>query len=381
VADVGFIGWRGMVGSVLLQRMREEHDLDGLDVTFFSSSQAGGAGPDIGKGKTTLQNASDIEALAKHSILISCQGGDYTKEIYPQLKERGWNGYWIDAASAKRMDADSLIVLTPVNGDKIEEGLRSGIRNLIGGNCTVSLMLMAINELYKQNLIERLSVMSYQAYSGAGAKLLQAYISQMSKMVHTLESMNSKPPAEWNVLELDAAVTRLLNSPEYLGEGGFPLVSNLAPWIDKAVNDGSGQTREEWKGAAETSKILGSSKQVLVDGICTRVGAMRCHSQGITMDLNKEIEVAELEKLLAKSTPWTKVVPNDEKSTKSQLTPVALSGSLEIHVGRIRQLYGKGSKTYGLFTVGDQLLWGAAEPLRYALNHVLAHLGQKKKAA
>jgi aspartate-semialdehyde dehydrogenase len=370
-----------MVGSVLLQRMREEGDLNGLDVAFFSSSQAGGAGPDLGKGKSELLDASDINALARHSILISCQGGDYTKDVYPKLKERGWKGYWIDAASALRMEPDSIIVLTPVNGGQIEDGLRSGIRNLIGGNCTVSLLLMAINELYRQNLVDRLSVMSYQAYSGAGAKMLQAYISQMSQLVHKLEGMNSTPPAEWNALDLDAAVTRLLNGGEFVGEGGYPLVSNLAPWIDKSMNDGSGQTREEWKGSAEATKILGAVKPLLVDGICVRVPAMRCHSQGVTLELNESIEAAELESLLAKSTPWTKVVPNDEKSTKAALTPVSVASSLEIRIGRVRQLYGKGSKTYGLFTVGDQLLWGAAEPLRYALNHVLQHMGQRKKAA
>lgn len=365
---VGFIGWRGMVGSVLLQRMEEEGDFDSsFEPAFFSTSQAGGPGPR--GGERPVAQAQDLEALAGQDILVSCQGGDYTTEIHPQLRAHGWEGLWIDAASTLRMREDAVIVLDPVNRAAIDEALDGGIRDFIGGNCTVSLMLMALGGLFRRGWVEWVSTMTYQAASGAGARNMRELVEQM-RVSSDVEARFLDE--QGSILALDHAVTAALRSPGFpVAQFGAPLSASLIPWIDQAVEDG--QTREEWKGQAETNKILATGTPIPVDGICVRVPAMRCHSQALTVKLTDAIPLADIHAALASHNPWVKVVENTREATLRELTPAAVSGTLAIPVGRIRKLR-MGPAYLGAFTVGDQLLWGAAEPLRRMLRICLDRL-------
>jgi aspartate-semialdehyde dehydrogenase len=356
-----------MVGSVLMQRMREERDWAGLEPVFFSTSNAGGAAPpEAGEG-ATLQDARSLAQLNACHVLISCQGGDYTGEAYPALRKAGWKGYWIDAASTLRMDSDSIIVLDPVNAEVIQAGLTHGIRTYVGGNCTVSLMLMAVGVLLKAGLVEWMTTMTYQAASGAGAAKMMELVKQMAGLTEAAR----RTPSE-NALEVDRRMTAAQRSPSLpVREFGAPLAGSLIPWIDREMPDG--QTREEWKGMAETNKILGLQPAVPVDGICVRVGTMRCHSQGLCLKLRKDIPLAEIEQMLAEANQWVRVIPNNKEASLRCLTPTAVSGTLSVPIGRLHKL-ALGPQFLGGFTVGDQLGWGAAEPLRRALNLVRAHL-------
>jgi aspartate-semialdehyde dehydrogenase len=360
---VGFIGWRGMVGSVLLQRMAEEKDFDGsFEAVYFSTSQAGEKGP----GGTPLLDATDLGALTALDVVVTCQGGDYTQDIHPKLRAAGWQGYWIDAASALRMKDDAIIILDPVNRRVIDEGLDRGIKDYIGGNCTVSLMLMGLGGLFEQGWVEWLSTMTYQAASGAGAK-------NMRELVRQMQAIGSVDPAiledRADILDLDRAVNGILADPTFpTANFGAPLAGSLIPWIDKPLENG--QTREEWKGIAETNKILGTTQQIPVDGVCVRIGAMRCHSQAITVKLTKEVPLAEIEAALKAHNPWAKVVPNTKEATLRELSPAAVNGTLTVPVGRLRKM-NLGPGFLAAFTVGDQLLWGAAEPLRRMLRILL----------
>ena len=366
--SVGFIGWRGMVGSVLMERMREERDFDAIDPTFFTTSNVGGAGPSIGKPVPALKDANDIKELAKHEVLISSQGGDYTKAIYPKLRAAGWDGYWIDAASALRMEKDAVIILDPVNRPVIDKALASGMKTYVGSNCTVGLMLMAIDGLLKNDLVEWVSAMTYQAASGAGAQNMRELLQQMGE-VHLAAKSHLDNPAS-GILDIDREVAGILRDEGFPTEHfGVPLAGSLLPWIDSDL--GNGQSREEWKADAEANKILGrETKRVPVDGLCVRVGAMRCHSQALTIKLKRDIPVQEIEAILAKGNDWVRVVPNRREETLKQLTPVAVTGTLEVPIGRIRKLK-MGPEYISAFTVGDQLLWGAAEPLRRMLGILL----------
>ena len=365
---VGLIGWRGMVGSVLADRMRAEHDFELIEPTFFSTSRIGSKGPQIGKEVPPIKNARDLKALAAMDILISCQGGDYTNEIHPRLRAAGWSGYWIDAASALRMEQDAVIILDPVNRDVIERALARGIRNYIGGNCTVSLMLMAVGGLFKAGVVEWMTAMTYQAASGAGAQHMRELVQQMGKLHDATRHLADDPAAA--ILEIDRAVAKSMHSESLPTEHfGHALAGSLLPWIDQDL--GNGQSREEWKGMAETNKILGrSSNPVPVDGICVRVGAMRCHSQALTFKLAQDVPLAEIEDMLAAANPWVKIIPNQREATLKELTPAAVTGTLAIPVGRLRKLP-MGGHYLAAFTVGDQLLWGAAEPLRRMLRILL----------
>jgi len=357
---VGLIGWRGMVGSVLLQRMREENDFVGIEPTFFSTSNIGGQAPKEAGDRGVLRNAKDLHELAKCTILISCQGGEYTTEVYGPLRKNGWKGFWIDAASALRMSDDAVIILDPVNANVIENGLARGWRTFAGGNCTVSLMLMAVAGLLKAGLVEWITTMTYQAASGAGA----AKMLELVKQMESLTDVTRGTPSE-NALEVDRLMIRQQRDSSLpTAEIGAPLAGSSIPWIDREMP--GGQTREEWKGTAETNKILGLEPPIPVDGICVRVGTMRCHSQGLCIKLTKDIPIADVEDILKSSSPWIRLVPNDQQSTMRCLTPTAVSGTLDIPVGRLRKLK-IGSEYLGAFTVGDQLLWGAAEPLRRML--------------
>jgi aspartate-semialdehyde dehydrogenase len=363
----GFIGWRGMVGSVLMERMRAEGDFKGFEPVFFSTSQAGQKAPDVGLGSATLQDANDVKKLSSMDIIVTCQGGDYTKEVYPKLRGQGWKGYWIDAASTLRMQKDSIIILDPVNRDVIDEGLAAGIKDYIGGNCTVSLMLMAIGGLFRKKQVEWLSTMTYQSASGAGAKNMRELVVQMAGITDASRDLLDQPAAA--ILTLDRKVAETLRAPSFPVENfGAPLAGSLIPWIDRLVDDG--QTREEWKGFAETNKILGNKKPIPVDGICVRVGAMRCHSQGLTIKLKKNLPLEEVTSTIASSNEWVEVVPNTREETLAKLTPAAVSGTLSVPIGRIRKMK-LGDDYLTAFTVGDQLLWGAAEPLRRMLNILL----------
>jgi aspartate-semialdehyde dehydrogenase len=366
--SVGFIGWRGMVGSVLMERMREERDFDAIDPTFFTTSNVGGAGPNIGKPVAALKDANDIKELARHEVLVSCQGGDYTKAVYPKLRAAGWDGYWIDAASALRMEKDAVIILDPVNRPVIDKALASGVKNYIGGNCTVSLMLMAIDGLLKNDLVDWVSAMTYQAASGAGAQNMRELLQQMGE-VHLAAKSHLDNPAS-GILDIDREVAGILRDESFPTEHfGVPLAGSLLPWIDSDL--GNGQSREEWKADAEANKILGrENRRIPVDGLCVRVGAMRCHSQALTIKLKRDIPVQEIEAILAKGNDWVRVVPNRQQETLQQLTPVAVTGTLEVPIGRIRKLK-MGPEYISAFTVGDQLLWGAAEPLRRMLGILL----------
>jgi len=363
---VGFIGWRGMVGSVLMERMRAEGDFAQVDPVFFTTSNVGGPGPNVGKATGALKDANDIKELAKLEVLVSCQGGDYTKAVYPKLRAAGWQGYWIDAASALRMEKDAVIILDPVNRPVIDRAVANGVRNFIGGNCTVSLMLMAIDGLLKEDLVEWVSAMTYQAASGAGAQNMRELLQQMGEVHYAAKEMLQDPASA--ILDIDREVAGILRDERFPTEHfGVPLAGSLLPWIDTDL--GNGQSREEWKGHVESNKILGRGEknEIAVDGICVRVGAMRCHSQGLTMKLKRDIPVAEIESILAKGNAWVRVVPNKRAETLDQLTPVAVTGTLEVPIGRIRKLK-MGGEYVSAFTVGDQLLWGAAEPLRRMLG-------------
>ena len=365
---VGFIGWRGMVGSVLMERMREERDFDAIDPVFFTTSNVGGAGPAVGKPVAPLKDANDVKELARLDVLVSCQGGDYTKSIHPKLRAAGWDGYWIDAASALRMDKNAVIVLDPVNRPVIDGALAAGVKDFIGGNCTVSLMLMAIDGLLRADLVEWVSAMTYQAASGAGAQNMRELLQQMGEVHFAAKSLLEDPASA--ILEIDREVAGILRDESFPTEHfGVPLAGSLLPWIDADL--GNGQSREEWKGHAETNKILArESHPVAVDGLCVRVGAMRCHSQGLTIKLKRDVPLEEVESLLAHANPWAKVVPNKRDETLKRLTPVAVTGTLDVPIGRLRKLR-MGGEYLSAFTVGDQLLWGAAEPLRRMLGILL----------
>jgi aspartate-semialdehyde dehydrogenase len=368
---VGFIGWRGMVGSVLLQRMREERDFDLIDPVFFTTSTVGGKGPDVGKGSSALKDGNDIELLAGCDCLITCQGGDYSKAVYPKLRAAGWNGYWIDAASALRMDKDAVIILDPVNRAQIDAAVAAGMKSFIGGNCTLSLMLMAIHGLVKADLVEWVSVMTYQAASGAGAQNMRELLVQMGEIHFAAKALLDDPASA--ILDIDRDVAGTQRDEGFPTEHfGVPLAGSLLPWIDSDL--GNGQSREEWKGFAETNKILGrQANPIPVDGLCVRVGAMRCHSQGMTLKLRKDLPLPEIEGLLAGANTWVTVVPNRKEETLKRLTPVAVTGTLEVPIGRIRKL-NMGPEYVSAFTVGDQLLWGAAEPLRRMMRILLGRL-------
>ena len=367
----GIIGWRGMVGSVLVQRMREERDFDHIEPVFFSTSQAGGKGPDVGRPVEPVRNAMDVAELKKLPVLISCQGGDYTNEIYPKLRREGWKGYWIDAASALRMNGDAVIILDPVNMPVIESALAKGVKDYIGGNCTVSLMLMATAGLFERDEIEWLTSMTYQAASGQGAAAMRELVEQMAAIGESAKRLLGDPASA--ILDIDRSVSGSIRSPSLPKESiGYPLAGSLLPWIDKDL--GNGQSREEWKAQAEGNKILGREGNgrapIPMDGICVRVGSMRCHSQALTIKLRRPLPLDEVEGMLAEGNEWVKVVPNRKEESLAALTPAAASGKLSIPVGRLRKLP-MGQDFLSAFTVGDQLLWGAAEPLRRMLRILL----------
>ena len=371
---VGIVGWRGMVGSVLVQRMKDERDFDHLEPVFFSTSQAGGKGPSIGKPADDVKNATDLAELKKLPVIISCQGGDYTNEIYPKLRAQGWNGYWIDAASALRMNEDAVIILDPLNSDLIKKSLGTGVKNYIGGNCTVSLMLMGMAGLFQRDEIEWMTSMTYQAASGAGAAAMRDLVAQMAAVGDSARRLMDDPASA--ILDIDRAVSDSMRSRELPSENiGYPLAGSLLPWIDKDM--GNGQSREEWKGQAETNKILGRNGNAIpLDGICVRVGAMRCHSQALTIKLRRPLPIDEVEGMLADAHDWVKVVPNRREETLAELTPAAVTGKLSVPVGRLRTLP-MGKDYLAAFTVGDQLLWGAAEPLRRMVR-ILLDAGVKR---
>jgi aspartate-semialdehyde dehydrogenase len=362
---VGFVGWRGMVGSVLMQRMREENDFELVEPEFFTTSQLGGIGPDVGREVLPLKDAYNINELKGMDIIISCQGGDYTSKVYKKLRQTGWEGYWIDAASTLRMEEGAVIILDPVNLPIIKQAVHDGEKNYIGGNCTVSLMLMAVGGLLKNNLVDWMSAMTYQAASGAGAKNMRELLMQMGEAHRVAEDLLDDPAS--GILDIDRKVAGSLRDEDFpTANFGVPLAGSLIPWIDKDL--GNGQSREEWKAQAETNKIMGtSSHEVPVDGICVRVGSMRCHSQAMTIKLNKEIPLDEIEDIIAESNSWVSVIPNERECTLKELTPAAVTGTLSIPVGRLRKLT-IGKDYLSAFTVGDQLLWGAAEPLRRMLR-------------
>lgn len=360
---VGFVGWRGMVGSVLLDRMVSEKDFDLIEPVFFTTSNVGGQGPDVGAKRAPLQDAHDLAALAAMDIIISCQGGDYTKAVIPGLRKAGWQGYWIDAASSLRMDDDAVIVLDPVNRPVIDRGLDKGVKNYIGGNCTVSLMLMAMGGLFREGVVEWVSAMTYQAASGAGARNMRELIAQMGSINHAVAAELQDPASA--ILEIDRKVAEHIRSADLpIKEFGAPLAGGLLPWIDSQLDNG--QSREEWKGQAETNKLLATGQTIPVDGLCVRIGAMRCHSQALTVKLSRDIPIDDIEAMLAGANDWVQVIPNERELSLRELTPAAVTGSLEVPVGRIRKM-NMGPEYVSAFTVGDQLLWGAAEPLRRML--------------
>lgn len=364
---VGFVGWRGMVGSVLMERMQAENDFAGIEPVFFTTSNIGGAAPAVASNLPALKDAYSVDDLKHLDVIVTCQGGDYTNEIFPKLRSAGWQGYWVDAASSLRMNKDALIVLDPVNLDVIKEGIASGVKNYIGGNCTVSLMLMGLGGLFHAGVVEWVSSMTYQAASGAGAQNMRELISQMGSLYASVADKLADPKSA--ILEIDRIIAQTMRGDELpKANFGHPLAGSLLPYIDKQWENG--QSKEEWKGQAETNKILGrDGNPIPVDGLCVRIGAMRCHSQALTIKLNKDVPLADIEALIANANPWAKVVPNDRESSMRDLTPTAVTGTLRIPVGRLRKM-NMGSQYLSAFTVGDQLLWGAAEPLRRML-HVL----------
>jgi aspartate-semialdehyde dehydrogenase len=369
--EVGIIGWRGMVGSVLLDRMREEKDFDLVSPTFFSTSQAGGAGPRVGSSAPKVQEANDIAALPKMPMLISTQGGDYTQATHPRLRAAGWKGYWIDAASSLRMQKNAVIVLDPVNLAVMQAAREQGIKDYIGGNCTVSLMLMAVAGLLRAGVVEWITAMTYQSASGAGAQNMRELLEQMG-VLHGSASALLQNPAS-SILDIDRAVSAALSSEEFPGTHfEVPLAGSLIPWIDKDL--GNGQSREEWKAAAEANKILGlEAHPVPIEGICVRVGAMRCHSQALTIKLSRDLPMPQIEELIGAGNPWVRIVPNTKDATIRALSPAAVSGKLDVPIGRLRKL-AMGGEYLSAFTVGDQLLWGAAEPLRRTMRFLLPHV-------
>jgi aspartate-semialdehyde dehydrogenase len=361
----GIVGWRGMVGSVLMERMRAERDFDLIEPVFFSTSQAGGAAPNVGRGPGVLHDASDLAALAACDVILTCQGGDYTNAVHPQLRAAGWKGYWIDAASALRMKDDAVIILDPVNRDVIDAGLRAGVRDFIGGNCTVSLMMMALGGLFRAGMVEWITSMTYQAASGAGAQNMRELVAQMGAVHASAAALLDDPSSA--ILDIDRAVADCLRSDALpRAQFGAALAGSLIPWIDKDL--GNGQSREEWKGSAETNKILGRSADPMpVEGLCVRIGAMRCHSQALTIKLKRDLPLAEIEQLIAGGNEWVRLVPNTREDSIRELSPARVSGTLEVPIGRVRKL-AMGGEYISAFTVGDQLLWGAAEPLRRLLR-------------
>ncbi|MDK6079841.1 aspartate-semialdehyde dehydrogenase [Massilia varians] len=370
---VGLVGWRGMVGSVLMQRMQEEGDFDHIEPVFFTTSNPGGAAPKMAKNETTLKSASDIAELSKCEIIISCQGGDYTSDVFPKLRASGWNGYWIDAASTLRMNDDAVIVLDPVNKDVIKNAMSRGVKNFIGGNCTVSCMLIGLGGLFEQGLVEWMTSMTYQAASGGGAQHMRELLSQFGTINGAVKPLLDDPASA--ILEIDRTVLATQHglSAEETRQFGVPLAGNLIPWIDKDL--GNGQSKEEWKAGAETNKILGrgegfGSRAIPVDGLCVRIGAMRCHSQALTIKLTKDVPLDEINDIIASHNQWVKVVPNTREASMVELSPAAVTGGLTIPVGRLRKM-SMGNDYLSAFTVGDQLLWGAAEPLRRMLRIVL----------
>ena len=366
--NVGLIGWRGMVGSVLVQRMREERDFDLIDPVFFSTSQAGTAAPEVGKRTSPVRDASDIDDLMAMDTLISCQGSEYTSTIFPRLRRAGWNGYWIDAANVLRLADDSVIVLDPVNRDEIDRALANGVRNYIGGNCTVSLMLLAMTGLLRENLVEWITAMTYQAASGAGAQHMRELIAQMGAIYQPVSSLLDNPSSA--ILDIDRSVSESLRSDNLpITNFGHPLAGSLQPWIDKDL--GNGQSKEEAKAMAEGNKILGrADNPIPIDGLCVRVGSMRCHSQALTIKLRRDVPLTDIEAILASAHEWVTVVPNEKDATLRQLTPAAVTGTLNVPIGRLRKL-AMGGEYLAAFTVGDQLLWGAAEPLRRVLRIII----------
>jgi aspartate-semialdehyde dehydrogenase len=370
----GFIGWRGMVGSVLMQRMREENDFDRIDEpVFFTTSQAGQPGPDIGKDIPPLQDANDIDALKSMDAIVTCQGGDYTRAVYQRLRDAGWEGYWIDAASTLRMADHSVIVLDPVNRTVIDAALDAGGKDFIGGNCTVSLMMMALGGLLQNDLVEWISAMTYQAASGAGARNMRELIAQMGSIRDSVGDQLDDPAA--SILDIDRRVIEHMRSDNFpTDQFGVPLAGSLIPWIDVPMP--GGQSKEEWKGGVETNKILGRSDDLIpIDGLCVRIGAMRSHSQALTVKLKKDLPMDEIHELLASANDWVRVLPNERDITTRELTPAAVTGTLDVPIGRLRKM-AMGDDYLAAFTVGDQLLWGAAEPLRRMLGILLERSGR-----
>ncbi|MFC7420583.1 aspartate-semialdehyde dehydrogenase [Iodobacter arcticus] len=363
---VGLVGWRGMVGSVLMQRMQEEKDFDVIDPVFFTTSQAGQAAPNFGKDAGTLKNANDIAELSLMDVIISCQGGDYTSDIFPKLRAAGWDGYWIDAASTLRMEENAVIVLDPVNDDLIRASLAKGVKNYIGGNCTNSIMLMGMAGLFKAGLVDWVSSMTYQAASGGGANHMRELIKGMGVVYGSVADELATPASA--ILEIDRKVAETIRSDVPTEFFGAPLAGGLIPWIDAQLDNG--QTKEEWKGQAEVNKILGNAAPIPVDGLCVRIGAMRCHSLALTIKLNKDLPLAEIEALIQSGNQWVKWVPNDRAVTVKELTPASITGKMDIGVGRVRKL-NMGPEYISAFVIGDQLLWGAAEPLRRMLRILL----------
>tara|TARA_B100000809_G_scaffold224242_1_gene234258 strand:- start:1859 stop:2968 length:1110 start_codon:yes stop_codon:yes gene_type:complete len=362
---VGFVGWRGMVGSVLMERMLAENDFADIEPVFFTTSNVGGKGPNIGIDVPALKDAHDIAELKKLDAVLTCQGGDYTKAVFGKLRAEGWTGYWVDAASSLRMDDDALIVLDPVNMDVIKDGITKGVKNFVGGNCTVSLMLMSLGGLFNEGLVEWATSMTYQAASGAGARNMRELISQMGSIRDNVAAELADPASA--ILEIDRKVAATMRGGDFPTDNfGAPLAGSLLPFIDTQLENG--QSREEWKAQAETNKILGTDgNPIPVDGTCVRIGAMRCHAQALTIKLKKNVPLADIESMLAAANDWVKVVPNDRDATLRDLTPTAVTGTLTVPVGRLRKL-SMGPEYLNAFTVGDQLLWGAAEPLRRMLG-------------
>ncbi len=373
---VGLVGWRGMVGSVLMQRMQEENDFAHIEPVFFSTSNAGGKAPAMAKNETALKDANDIDALKQCDIILTCQGGDYTTEIFPKLRAAGWDGYWIDAASTLRMKDDAIIVLDPVNLDVIKHALLKGVKNYVGGNCTVSCMLMGLGGLFKHDLVDWMTSMTYQAASGGGAQHMRELLTQFGSINAEVKALLDDPASA--ILEIDRKVLAKQHAltADETKQFGVPLGGNLIPWIDKDL--GNGQSREEWKGGAETNKILGRGEAfgagakpaIAVDGLCVRIGAMRCHSQALTIKLKKDVPLDEINDIIAGDNQWVKFVPNTREAAMQELTPAATTGKLTIPVGRVRKMQ-MGGEYISAFTVGDQLLWGAAEPLRRMLRILL----------
>ncbi len=363
---VGLIGWRGMVGSVLMQRMREEKDFDLIEAVFFTTSNVGGDAPAEGRG-VPLKDASDLSALMAMDAIISCQGGDYTTAMFPKLRAAGWQGYWIDAASTLRMEKDAVIILDPVNLDLIKKSLANGGKNFIGGNCTNSILLMGLNGLFNAGLVEWVSSMTYQAASGAGAQNMRELLNQMGAAYASVADLLADPKSA--ILEIDRRLAEKLRSADMPTENfGVPLAGSLIPWIDKQLDNG--QSKEEWKGQAEVNKILGTTQRIPVDGLCVRIGAMRCHSLALTLKLKKDLPLAEIEALIKGGNQWVKFVPNQRDISVRELTPVAVTGKLDVAVGRVRKME-LGAEYVSAFVCGDQLLWGAAEPLRRMLRILL----------